>query len=229
MTQPPVTQLSQTNTVRLIPSKYSSGGESVLARIADSSEHLSLIFDLDGATNDRITAENDLLPGITAPELARGVKYTSIINAAFCHANPNGSRFNGPDRGAWYAGFSRETALSEVIFHKSLALAEIGIFQDSVTYDAYHADFTAEFHDIRGHANFNNCLLPDDYRPAQTLAETLLEIGSNGVIYPSVRDKGSECIACFRPILVNNVRKRDTWRLTWTGDPKPEITKESAS
>lgn len=42
------------------------------------------------------------------------------LNAAFTHANPLGSRFNGPERGAWHAGFKAETAKAEVTFHKSV-------------------------------------------------------------------------------------------------------------
>ena len=226
---PPVTQLQQTNTTRLIPSKYSEEDESVLSRIADNTAHLSIIFDLDNATNDRLSCENDLLPGISATELVRGARHYHIINAAFCHANPNGARFTSPDRGAWYAGFSVETAMKEIVYHKSRALAEINFFEDSVTYDAYFADFFAEFHDIRNQNAYQNCLDANDYRPAQSLGERLLSSGSNGIIYPSVRHEQGECIACFRPILVNNVRKRETWRLTWSGDPSPIISPENVN
>jgi RES domain len=34
-------------------------------------------------------------------------------------------------------------------------------------------------------------------------------MGSAGVVYPSVRQSGGTCIVCFRPALVNNVRKGD--------------------
>jgi len=32
---------------------------------------------------------------------------------------PLGNRFNGPERGAWYAGFSRKTSEIEVAYHRS--------------------------------------------------------------------------------------------------------------
>ena len=35
----------------------------------------------------------------------------------------------------------------------------------------------------------------------------LLNQGSAGVIYPSVRHRGGTCLACFRPALVVNVRR----------------------
>lgn len=224
MTLPKVTSLRQPNTVRLIPSKYSE--DSVLSRVADDAEHLDLIFQLDHATNDRLLAENDRLPEVTATELVFDRQHYRIINAAFCHASPTGARFNSPNRGAWYAGFSSDTSLAEVIFHKTLALQEIGTFEDSVTYDAYSADFDDDFHDIRDDDRFSHCLLPDDHGPAQTLAETLWDSGSNGVIYPSVRHSGGTCLACFHPKKVLNVLKQQTWRLTWSGAPTPSVSAE---
>lgn len=217
MTLPPVRLVRQYDTHRLIPSKYSEGGESVLTRIASSDEDLAAIFDLDNATNDRLLGENDLLAGIDSRELIFGVPYYRIVNAAFCHAHPLGSRFNGPDRGAWYAAFELETAKAEVAFHKGIELAEIGWDEvESVTYDGYLADFSGEFHDIRGQGIFTACLDPASYVASQALAEQLLAAGSLGLAYPSVRRTG-DCLACFRPALVTNVRKDGTWRCTWSG------------
>ena len=151
------TLVRRNDTHRLIPSKYSEG-ESVLARIADDDAHLHDIFDLDNATNDRLLAENNLLPGIGVHELVFGVPYYRIVNAAFCHPHPLGSRFNGPDRGAWYAAFEIETAQAEVAFHKWIELAEVSWLDENVTYDDYLADFSAEFHDIRGGDRFADSL-----------------------------------------------------------------------
>src|SRR5258707_242892 len=83
-----------------------------------------------------------------------------IVDAAFTHAHPLGSRFNGPDRGAWYAAFELETAHAEIAFHKSTEYAEIGRFEDSVTYDDYRADLSAALHDVRSDPAFASCLDP---------------------------------------------------------------------
>lgn len=228
MNGPSITRIRQLDTHRLIPSKYGEGGESVLVRIADDDGHLRGIFELDHATDDRLLTENDRLPGIGIDELVSGVPCYRIINAAFSHANPFGSRFNGPDRGAWYAGFALETSQAEVAWHKSVELAEIDWMQESVTYDGYLADFGGEYHDIRGDATYGECLDPDSYVESQTLAETLLGMGASGIVYPSVRHKDGVCLACFRPALVGNVRKSGRYRFTWTGSPEPEIEFEQA-
>jgi hypothetical protein len=211
------------DTHRLIPSKYTVGNESVLARIADDEAHLADLFDLDHATNDRLLSENGFLAGIGVDELVFGVPYCRIVNAVFTHAHPLGSRFNGPDRGAWYASFELATAHAEVAFHKTIEYAEIGRFDDSVTFDDYLADFGAEFHDLRNGTGFAACLAPDTYVASQSLARRLFDMGSLGIVYPSVRHASGTCLACFRPTLVGNVRKHRTYRFTWRGTPVPAI------
>ncbi|HWJ55520.1 MAG TPA: RES family NAD+ phosphorylase [Vicinamibacterales bacterium] len=229
MRLPPVTAIDARDTHRLVPSRYSPRGESVLVRIADPGDdaHLSAIFELDGATNDRLLAERGLLPGIGPEELVFAVPLASVINGAFCHAHPLGSRFAGPDRGAWYAGFEIETAHAEVAFHKSVELAEIGMPDESITYDDYQADFAGGFHDLRDTDGWTSCLSPTSYVASQTLAARLLEAGALGLVYPSVRHAGGTCLACFRPALVGRVRRGGTWRFTWEGGEGPRIEAEA--
>lgn len=203
---PRVSHLLQDDSHRLIPSAYDE--ETVLNRLTRDAGELSALFELEGATNERLQGEAGLLPGITVRELVFGLSYSHIVNAAFTHANPFGSRFNGPERGAWYAAFSLETAGIEVAFHRSEELREIN-WQEKETflYIDFLADFRGEFHDIRGDSHFAECLDSNSYAASQKLARELLRAGSAGIAYPSVRHAGGTCIACFRPALVNNVRR----------------------
>ncbi|QOY96646.1 RES family NAD+ phosphorylase [Massilia sp. UMI-21] len=218
-----ITLLRQYDTCRLIPSRFADVEDSVLAPLAENNEVLRDLFDLDNATNERLRGESGMLPGIGMDELVFGVPNFRIINAAYTYARPEGSRFNDGERGAWYCAFAAETALSEVIFHKTVEYAEIQRFDDSVSYQMLLADFSAGFHDLRGHDAYQSCLDPDSYIASQALAAELLEQGSMGVIYPSVRDPNGTCLACFRPALVGNVRKAQTYRLTWAGSPQPAV------
>jgi len=205
---PQVFKISQDHTHRLIPSSFSERDESVLTRLLEDPKELQALFALDGATNDRLLGEASLLPGISVRELVFGLSYSHIVNAAFTHASPFGSRFNGPERGAWYAAFARETSEIEVSYHKAKELQEIRWQEEETfTYVDFLADFRGQFHDIRGDASFAKCLDPVSYRASQNLAADLLAEGSAGVVYPSVRHAGGTCIACFRPALVNNVQK----------------------
>jgi len=221
--EPALTQLRQFDTVRLIPSRFADAEDSVLAPLAESDAVLRDLFDLDNATNDRLRGESGQLAGIGMDELVFGVPNFRMINAAYTYARPEGSRFNDGERGAWYCAFELETALAEVSFHKTVEYQEIGRFDDSVSYQALLADFTAAFHDIRGDEAHADCLAPDSYLASQKLAAGLLEAGSLGIIYPSVRRPAGTNLACFRPALVGNVRKGQAYRLTWAGSPAPSV------
>jgi hypothetical protein len=203
---PAVSHVLRDDTHRLIPSAYEE--ETVLRRLTRDARELDALFEVEGATNERLQGEAGLLPGINVRELVFGVSYSRIVNAAFTHARPLDSRFNGPERGAWYAGFSLEIAGIEVAFHKSEELREINWQEkEKFLYVDYLADFRGGFHDLRKDSRFAACLDPDNYSASQKLARELLDVGSAGIVYPSVRHRGGTCVACFRPALANNVRK----------------------
>jgi hypothetical protein len=213
---PRTVEIKQDDTHRLIPSRYIDKGETILARLTEDPEDLNKLFELEGATNERLLGEAGLLPGITVRELVFGLSYSHIVNAAFTHTSPLGNRFNGPERGAWYAGFSRKTSELEVAYHRSQELREVRwAGREVFTYVDFLADFRGEFHDLRGATPFADCLDSSSYKASQRLASELLQAGSAGVVYPSVRHAGGVCIGCFRPALVNNVRKGSRLSVTF--------------
>jgi len=214
---PPTSPIDQRDTHRLIPAQYADGGVSVLARLTDDPKTLEGIFELDNATNDRLLAESRLAPGIDERELVFGIPSYRIINAAFCHPRPSGSRFNSSDRAAWYASFELQTSHVEVAYHRRLWLEETNWNEpDESEYLDYLADFRAEFHDLRNSAAYADYLSPTSYDASQALAAQLLALGSSGVVYPSVRRPGGTCIGCFRPVLVINVRRGYLYKFTFT-------------
>jgi hypothetical protein len=220
---PKLTALRQFDTCRLIPSRFADSEDSVLAPLADSLDTLHDLFDLDNATNERLRGEYGGLPGIGVDELVFGVPNFRIINAAYTYPRPEGSRFNDGERGAWYCAFEPETALAEITFHKTVEYQEIDRFDDSVTYQTLLADFNSTFHDLCPGRGYAKVLAPDSYIASQQMAAQLLEAGSMGIIFPSVRREGGTNLACFRPALVGNVRKGRAYRLTWAGSPTPVV------
>ncbi len=223
---PPVTQVDQRNTHRLIPAQYADEGASVLARLTDDEDLLEGIYELDNATNDRLLAETDQLTGIDVRELVFGIPSYRIINAAFCHASPTGTRFASATRNAWYAAFEIETSHAEISYHRRKWLAEIGWEEEEISdYVDYLADFHAEFHDLRNTKQHRDCLDPDSYAASQALAATLLANGSAGIVYPSVRRAKGTCLACFRPVLVTNVHQGSNYRFVFHGSTTPKISR----
>lgn len=215
---PALTKIRQDDTHRLIPSRY--GDESILAQLSDDQQQLQSLIELEGATNEAVLGEANLLPGISVRELVFGIAHATMVNATFTHAHPLGGRFNGPERGAWYAAFELRTAQIEVAFHRAQELQEINWREpETFTFNDYLADFRGGFHDIQRDARFAPCLNPNSYLRSQSMGTELLASGSAGILYPSVRHRAGTCLVCFRPALVGNVRRdrtvtihfRDAW------------------
>lgn len=231
MTAPPLRFIDWAPSHRLVNTKYSQTG-TVLSAIADNDRDLAKLIFLDGATNDRIQAEQGNLAGITTYELVYGIPNAEIVRAAFAHPGPFGSRFNDHTRGAWYAADVLECSVAEVAYHRSRNLADIVVpdspyarpLTDRATYDDWLSDFRAEFHVLEPAADFAEYLQPEPvpgcYAPSQEFARHLLNQRSNGIMYPSVRYQGAPCIACFRPALVYNPRRSERIELILTANAK---------
>jgi hypothetical protein len=221
MTGPRESLLRWTGAPRLIPSRYPPVG--LLDRVA-SPDDLAALFELEGWTNDRISGELGILQTIPREEWITGRANSSVVMAAFCHPRPGGSRFSSEDRGAWYAARTMTTALAESAYRRTEELRSVGGFETRVEMRVYLADFRARFHDIRPPSrSWTTLYNPDDYAASQAFAQRLLESGSNGIVYRSVRDSEGECLACFRPALVRNVRAGGHYEFRWEGSAEPRI------
>mgnify|MGYP003575630506 CR=1 FL=1 len=221
MQPPPVTRLRWTRACRLIPTRYPSAG---LFDSVASPDDLDAILELEAWTNDRISNELGLLHAVPKDEWITGRPMASVVMAAFCHPAPAGARFSDNRRGAWYAARTLSTALAESVFHRSAELAEVGAFETRMQLRLYHADFSAPFHDVRADRRTYAVLhRPDSYARSQAFARDLLDSGSNGVVYRSVRHEGGECLACFRPALVQNVRVAAHYEYRWEGGRTPRV------
>lgn len=228
MTALPIVSIAQTDTVRLIPSGRLK--PPVLSPLADTHGELQDISEIEGATNQRLAGRFHLPSDLSADELVGGSSGWghTYINAAFIHTRSTGNRFNSPERGAWYAAFDVETALEEVAYHLTAELEAIGHFDNTTDCGELLADFIGDFHDTRGLNPTPNWLNPGreiGYPAGQQLAAELRATGSRGLIYPSVRRPGGDCIAAFLPNVVQNLRQGGMWRLVWQGTPVPEKTR----
>ena len=215
---------------RLIPAKYAAE-ESVLEELALPAQTLADLSELDAATNERKIAERGGNAAIGPGELLYGVPEAHIVNAAFAHPGPAGGRFNDARRGAWYAASALETSVREVAYHKRRFLRDARIGERlTFEYQDFLADFAGQFHFLdRGETR--RCLraepVPQCYVAGQTLAAKLLEAGSEGIVYPSVRHHGGTCIACFRPALVFHPRRARACRISLQAEEERVMWKTS--
>jgi hypothetical protein len=183
---PPAAHINRRNTHRLIPSRYPTVG--ILDEVA-SAEDLEFMWELESWTNDRIQAEMGVIQTIPKDEWVTGQPLATVIMAGFCHPRPEGSRFSDGTRGAWYCAFTLRTAHAEAIYHRTVELEEIGVFDTFVQMREYQADFNGDFHDIRKRElRFARCYSPTSYAAAQKLGGILFRNNSNSIVYRSVRE-----------------------------------------
>jgi RES domain len=71
-------------------------------------------------------------------------------------------------------------------------------------------------------------LAPDDDREAQALGEQLRGGASEGLVYPSVRRSGGECVGLFHPDLASNPRQARHLDYHWDGT-RVDLFREPAS
>jgi RES domain-containing protein len=181
------------------------------------------LAEIEGATSGRLREERlgaELRPG--------GRPHAAFVNAAFAYFRPReANRFNGPDRGAWYAALAVETSIAEVAFHLARELGRVGVYRATVDYAEMWASFAGAYLDLRGIAPPPACLDPDiavGYPAGNALAAEVRAAGYNGIVYPSVRHPGGTCLVALWPHAVQSVAQGGVWRLAWTGTPAPSVT-----
>ncbi len=176
--------------------------------IADPSDWDAIISG-ENKTNTRIVQSVGLLDRV--PRARRvGGPGASFVMAPFTHASPASTgRFHDGTFGAYYAARSFETALAETMHHSAkfyLSTAEApGWFSQ---FRELVGSIDNEFHELRDRTVFAPYLDPVDYLPSQALARTLRADGSNGIVYPSVRDAAGECVAAFWPDAIGKPRAK---------------------
>lgn len=220
-----ITRDALSRTVRLVTTARLR--EPVLLGLVGA-EDLAALAEIEGATSNRLVAQARGAGDVQSYELVYGVPHANFINAAFSYAKPREpNRFNGTDRGAWYAGLALETSLAEVRHHVTEMLAATGVFEAIVEYAELYASFAGEFLDLRPHPD-HTALDPNKaigYPAGNALADAARAKGLNGIIYPSVRHSGGTCIAALFPHAVQSVAQGDVYRMTWRGSSEPEIEK----
>lgn len=230
----PVRDVVEPATVRLVTAGYMN--EPALGLLADDPAELAILEEIEGLTSALTPLAAAVPAGIQPGELlteADGYGW-NYVNAAFCHTRPTGNRFNGPERGAWYAAYGNnaaDTAKAEVAWHLTRELQATGIYDNMTTYRELLAGFMSRFHDL-GERTDDEVLGADPavaYPAGQALAREILASGGNGVLYPSVRYERGRCLAALRPNLVQNVREGETWVFRWAGSAEVEMVRVAST
>jgi len=185
-------------------------------RVADPADWEAL-YKLESLTNPRIRNEVGELSLVPIADRVSGPN-ASVVMAPFTHLSPQGTRFTDGHFGAYYAAESVDTAIAETRFHRENFLRATGQPPMELEMRCYLADVACELHELRGRrATLTEVYDPASYVASQKLGRQLRDAGSNGIAFDSVRRPGGECVAVFRPRLVQNVRQSMHLRYAWDG------------
>ncbi len=144
----------------------------------------------------------------------------TYLMAPFCHASPDRqSLFSDGRFGVLYAGNVFEVALLETIYHHErfiMRTREAPGWTSQFREIVLNVD--ARLNDLRKpYADQLQALDPNSYAFSQALAAQLRTAGSVGLVYPSARQKGGECVALFYPDLATNAVQGRHLDYHWNG------------
>ena len=213
MTDYPLAPIDWPGAVRIIRSLHPP--IDLFEDIADPADW-PLLIAAEQKTNPRLMVSIgrlDLVP----PERRVSGPGASYLMAPFVHATPDRpSRFSDGSFGVLYVARAYETALFETIHHHQLFMRRTSEpagwtsqFREIVM------DIGCMLHDLR--AGPPALLDPDDYGAGQATGAALKAAGSDGVVYPSVRHAGGECVGLFYPDLPHNVVQGRHLDYHWNG------------
>lgn len=213
----PVSRVEWKDAVRIIRSAFPP--IDLFEDIADPADW-PLLISAEQKTNPRImtTIGNlDLVP-INRRVGGNGASY---LMAPFTHVSmERPSRFTDGSYGVLYVGNVFETALFETIHHHARFMARTAEVPGWTSqFREIVLSVGADLYDLRGAEAANHPALDSDsYTASQDLARTLRAGGSDGVIYPSIRQPGGQCVGLFYPDCASNPVQGRHLDYHWDGE-----------
>jgi RES domain len=212
----PLSTVKWKGAVRIIRSIYPP--IDLFEDIADPADW-PLLISAEQKTNPRLMENIGNLDLV--PEGRRvGGHGATYLMAPFSHVSPDRkSRFSDGSFGVLYVGDVFEVALLETIYHHERFMARTHEAPGWTSqFREIMMNINARLHDLRnpnpGHLK---ALDPDSYTASQVLAVQLRAAGSDGLVYPSVRHRGGECVGLFYPDLAANAIQGRHLDYHWDG------------
>lgn len=210
----PTTRLRWNPAWRVIPSRFPSVG--LFERVANP-EDFDALYALEAMTNDRIRYEVGEISLVPAEERLFGPGSTCIM-AAFTHLNPQGSRFSDGGYGVFYCARKRETAIAETRYHAARFMTATAEPPMRLQMRLYTVAANGKVVDLRQASQTEPRIVdPNAYAYAQGIGGALRSEGVQGMLYPSVRHPGGECLAALRTAILKNCTHAAYLEYDWNG------------
>jgi len=176
--------------------------------------------DIWAGVPSELWARLDLIEAMTNPRLQAPLEpgRPSLIQWPF--SNPRPGRFSTEALGAFYAALHERTAIAETVHYQAIRCREDRLEPHAFDMRVLTAELSGRFHDVRGRRAlaFPGIMAPESHAASRALAEGLAHLGSQGVLFDSVRDPAhGPCVAAFTPEVVENCRHCRYLTYQWTG------------
>jgi hypothetical protein len=199
---------------RVIPTRYPAIG--LFDRVA-SPDDFDALYALEAMTNERIRNEVGDISLVPPEERLFGEGSTPIM-ASFTHLNKQGSRFSDGSYGVFYCAKKRDTAIAETRYHQSRFMQATSEPPMRLQMRLYAVEAKGRVVDLRKASIAEPKLLdPDSYAWSQGIGKVLRAEGVLGIIYPSVRHAGGQCLAAFKPTLLKYCLHAAYLEYHWNG------------
>jgi len=177
-----------------------------------------VLIELEQLTNPRVRDEVGAIH-LVPPQRRVSGPNSSWVMAPFTHVNPLGSRFSDGGYGVYYAARHLETAIRETAHHFGRFAAHANDPPRRETMRVLVGSIGHSFDDVYtldGVAKAS-ILDKDSYAHSRPFGADRRDNGSDGLIYPSVRHDGGQCIAAFWPDVVGIPIQERHLNYEWDG------------
>jgi hypothetical protein len=187
-------------------------------RVSSDPQVWETLIELEQLTNPRLrdeVGEIHLVP----PERRVAGPNASWVMAPFTHVNVLGSRFSDGGYGVYYAAAHLETAIRETVHHFSrfASDSEDGPRREDMRVLLGLVDRLLDDVALLDEKTKAAILDKDSYAHSRPFGMSRRNDGSDGLVYPSVRHEGGECIAAFWPDVVGIPIQERHLKYEWDG------------